>query len=139
MKAVAQMMSKRQKEEAKPFTTRALREVERLEKKKSYAYCLIKIVFPDRWALQAKFLPSDSIETIMRFVAEHLQEPVEGISLAEPPRRQALPPSSTLKDLGLVPAARLLLSSRAGEPQIRQSLKDGASSTQDAMQHIRRE
>ena len=131
--AVAQMVQKRQKQEATPFTTRAVREVERLERKKSYAYVLLRLVLPDRWALQAKFLPHETIADVRAFLEDKVA-PSERLCISEPPRG-AFEDARSLRELGLVPAARLFVTSPAGAPALAQRLRDGAGTREEARRH----
>eukprot|EP01114_Cavostelium_apophysatum_P014927 TRINITY_DN3979_c0_g1_i1.p1 TRINITY_DN3979_c0_g1~~TRINITY_DN3979_c0_g1_i1.p1 ORF type:complete len:460 (+),score=106.37 TRINITY_DN3979_c0_g1_i1:37-1380(+) len=63
------------KEEDDILKTKAMREKEKMKKMQTYTKATIRIRFPDKVMLQGEFLPTDTTETVMAFVAKSLVKP----------------------------------------------------------------
>ncbi|KAG5175506.1 hypothetical protein JKP88DRAFT_98163 [Tribonema minus] len=110
---VARQLAERKREEATPFQTRAMRELERLQKAKAYSHALIRVQLPDRSVVQAKFLPRETVGDVAAAVSAALRAGVSGacpFALYVTPPRRTLAADAVLADEGLVPAALLYLS-----------------------------
>jgi hypothetical protein len=99
----------RRHREEQGFTTKAMRDLEKLKKQKVYSHVQLRIQFPDGSALEAKFLPKETIEVVKGIVKESFLVPMDFDLYLAPPRRK-LNDSSTLEEEGLVPAAKVFLS-----------------------------
>lgn len=111
---LASQFSKREKErrqrEEKGFTTKAMRDLERLKKQKVYSHAQLRIQFSDGSALEAKFLPKEKIEAVKSVIKSALLIPDLDFDLYVAPPRRKLMGSSSLQAEGLVPAAKVFLS-----------------------------
>jgi len=110
MGAIRNQLAKSSRAANSGLTTRAVREVRRLSQKKVYAHTLLRLVFPDRYIVQAKFSPRETIADVIELI-QGMVEPLDGdatLVLSDPPRR-GLPTTDTLEALRLLPAARLVL------------------------------
>jgi hypothetical protein len=112
----------RQRQQEGGFTTKAMRDLEQMQKKKVYAYVQLIIQFPDGSSVRGKFLPKETIAAVQQVLKEHcfLQPPLVASNLAfdlyvTPPRTR-LDPQKSLQDLGLAPAAKIFLSWNISPP-----------------------
>jgi len=107
---------KRQEEERKKkeggFTTKAMRDLERMKKQKVYSHTQLRICFPDGCSLSARFLPSEKICTVKQLVQSAMTEAfqAEPFDLYITPPRMVLNDMRSLADEQLVPAAKLHVS-----------------------------
>lgn len=73
------MIYSREDMENQPLTTNASKELttssRTLSLLHSYKHTVIRVQFPDRLVLQAIFSPLDTIETVMEFVKQFLEQP----------------------------------------------------------------
>ena len=111
------MEEERKKREEGGFTTKAMRDLERIKKAKVYSHAQIRINFSDGTHLHAKFLPREKVSAI-RSVIESSFQPSIAQSLAfdlyvAPPRR-LLNDTKTLEEEELVPASKIHVSWKAG-------------------------
>lgn len=100
----------RKEREEGGFTTKAMRELQKMQNTKVYSHCKLRIQFPDGSALEGKFLPRETVEIVKQTVSECFT--VNGLDFdlyVAPPRRQ-LDISQTLQQEGLVPAAKVFVS-----------------------------
>ena len=102
-------LDRRQREE-QGFTTKAMRDVEKLKKQKVYSHAQIRVQFSDGSVLEAKFLPKETIAVIKAVVRESLLLSSFDFDLYVAPPRRKLNETSTLEEQGLVPAAKIFLS-----------------------------
>ena len=100
----------RRKRDEQGFTTRAMRDLEKLKKQKVYSHAQIRVQFSDGSALEAKFLPKEPISVIKAVVKDSLILPSLDFDLYVAPPRRKLSEMSTLEEEGLVPAAKIFLS-----------------------------
>jgi hypothetical protein len=100
----------RRKREDQGFTTKAMRAVEKLSKQKVYSHVQLRIQFSDGSALEAKFLPKETITTVKHVVKGSILLHDTDFDLYVAPPRRKLSELSTLEDEGLVPAAKIFLS-----------------------------
>ncbi|CAJ1947103.1 unnamed protein product [Cylindrotheca closterium] len=109
-----QKQQKRVQEEAnRGFTTKAMRDLEKIKKQKVYSHTLLAITFPDGCSCKGQFLPAETVNSVMESIRhEVLTEGFqsEGFELYITPPRTKLLPHQTLTDLDLVPAAKVFVS-----------------------------
>jgi hypothetical protein len=105
----------RKEREEGGFTTKAMRELQKMKHQKVYSHVKLRIQFPDACAIEAKFLPKETVETVKQVVQECLVSPHEFDLYVAPPRR-LLNESQTLQQEGLVPAAKCFVSWKGGGP-----------------------
>jgi len=108
------MEEERKKREEGGFTTKAMRDLEKLKKTKVYSHAQLRICFPDGTWLSAKFLPGEKISDVKdlvrsAFSSSELQSSLDFNLYVSPPR-YILPNQNTLREAGLVPAARVHVS-----------------------------
>ena len=110
-----QQHAKRLASEARGFTTKAMRDLEKLKKAKVYSHTQLAIHFPDGMSIRANFSTREKLHTVLQglrddvlFSTETL--PLPGFDLYQTPPRRVLEASKSLKDLGLVPAAKVYVS-----------------------------
>lgn len=110
-----QKQQKKQQEEAnRGFTTKAMRDLEKIKKQKVYSHSLLAITFPDGCICKGQFLPTETVQTVMESMQHDLllqQDPQSFDVYMTPPRTKLLP-HQTLQELGLVPAAKVYVSWR---------------------------
>ena len=111
------MEEERKKREEGGFTTKAMRDLERMKKAKVYSHAQIRVNFSDGTHLHAKFLPREKVSAI-RSVIQSAFQPSLAQSLdfdlyVAPPRR-LLNDDKSLEEEELVPAAKIHVSWRAG-------------------------
>lgn len=116
---LAQRMQRLEKErilrEEGGFTTKAMRELEKLKQAKVYSHAKLRIQFPDGSALEAKFLPKEILDVVKDLIGECLLVPLDFDLYVAPPRRK-LDFSKTLQEEGLVPAAKCFVSWKGASP-----------------------
>jgi UBX domain len=100
----------RRKREDQGFTTKAMRAVDKLSKQKVYSHVQLRIQFSDGSAIEAKFLPKETIMTVKDVIQESILLPNADFDLYVAPPRRKLSELSTLEEEGLVPAAKIFLS-----------------------------
>jgi len=115
------LMSKLKKQndnEEKGFTTKAMRDLEKLKKQKIYSHAQLRICFPDGSRIEAKFLPTETISVVKEQVrsafVEELRQSLDFELYISPPKR-TLDISKSLSDEGLVPAAKIFVSWKDGK------------------------
>ncbi|CAM9226366.1 unnamed protein product, partial [Discosporangium mesarthrocarpum] len=112
-KKVARQIAERKKQEDAPFQTRAMRELEQLQRSRAYKSTIIKVQFPDRVVVEATFSSREGVSDLLAVVDSCLQEGLQGqrkyVLYVSPPRT-VLKASSTLSEAGLVPAALVYVS-----------------------------
>ena len=130
--------AKKQMEQSKQqanagFTTKAMRDLAKLEKSKVYSHVILSIQFPDGTSLRGKFLPLETVARVQQVVLEccrddeiasegQKRDESAAESLLElyvtPPRRKLIP-TKTLSDEGLVPASKVYVSwKKQGTPKV---------------------
>ncbi|CAB9504229.1 Pfam:TUG [Seminavis robusta] len=105
-----QQAAQKQREQG-GFTTKSMRELERLKKQKVYSHTQIALQFSDGTIVQGKFLPKEKIQTVMTALQQDcFLEPSGGtMELYVTPPRKTLDPKATLDAEGLVPAAKVFV------------------------------
>jgi hypothetical protein len=97
------------------MTTKAMRDLEKIKKQKVYTHCSLTIQFSDGCKLTGKFLPKETIATVIAAVNKCLLgQQSRNFDLYVTPPRRLLPPKSTLTQEGLVPAAKIFVSWKDG-------------------------
>lgn len=102
------------------FTTKAMRDLEKIKKQKVYAHATLTIHFPDGCKVLGKFIPA----TTLKAVKDSIQSQVftQGISqlfdLYITPPRRILSDDKTLQQEGLVPAAKIFISWKGSPPPL---------------------
>jgi hypothetical protein len=116
---LAQRMQRLEKErilrEEGGFTTKAMRDLQKLKQAKVYSHAKLRIQFPDGSALEAKFLPKETLDVVKNLIDECLLVPLNFDLYVAPPRRK-LDFSKTLQEEGLVPAAKCFVSWKGASP-----------------------
>eukprot|EP00536_Pseudo-nitzschia_multiseries_P010098 jgi/Psemu1/288896/fgenesh1_pg.297_\ len=102
--------------EQRGFTTKAMRELERLRKTKVYSHTQLALAFPDAVVIKANFGTRETISAVLDGLCSQVLSPdvVSGASsssslleLYQTPPRTVLDPKKNMTELGLVPAARI--------------------------------
>ena len=106
----------RKEREEGGFTTKAMRDLAKMKQAKVYAYAKLRIQFPDGTALEAKFLPRETVDTVKQVVMESFCVSGLDFDLYVAPPRRKLGVSQTLQEEGLVPAAKCFVSWKGGGP-----------------------
>jgi hypothetical protein len=110
---IQKQQKQRQEDANRGFTTKAMRDLERLKKQKVYSHTLLAISFPDGCVCKGQFLPAETIQTVMESIQQGLlssDKRQERFELYMTPPRNKLLPHQTLQELGLVPAAKVYIS-----------------------------
>jgi hypothetical protein len=110
---IQKQQKQRQEDANRGFTTKAMRDLERLKKQKVYSHTLLAISFPDGCVCKGQFLPAETIRTVMESIQQDLlssDKRQEKFELYMTPPRNKLLPHQTLQELGLVPAAKVYIS-----------------------------
>ena len=117
-----QQAERKQREEG-GFTTKTMRELERLKKQKVYSHTQLALQFSDGTVLQGKFLPKEKISIVIEALKECLIEvpTTTSMELYVTPPKKTLDSKATLQDEGLVPAAKVFV--RMTLPSYRPFLK----------------
>jgi hypothetical protein len=97
------------------FTTKAMRDLQKLKRTKVYSHAKVRIQFSDGSALEAKFLPKETLDVVKNLIDECLLVPLEFDLYVAPPRRQ-LDFAKSLQEEGLVPAAKVFCSWKGATP-----------------------
>ncbi|KAF5304048.1 hypothetical protein FQA39_LY01833 [Lamprigera yunnana] len=94
-----------------PLQTAAVRNLLQSTKELSdlnkYKQAVIRVIFPNQTVLQGVFNAVDSINTILKFVREYLQDKSMSFYLYTTPPKNVLEPKSRLFEVGCVPNAIL--------------------------------
>jgi hypothetical protein len=117
------------------FTTKAMRDLAKLEKSKVYSHVVLSIQFPDGSSLRGKWLPLETVGTVEQVVLDccHKEGPWQNtihsndsdgnantassvLELYITPPRRRLDPHKTLQSEGLVPASKVYVSWKTGPP-----------------------
>ena len=123
---LAQQLQKQQTaaqlEAKRGFTTKAMRDLERLKKQKVYSHCQLAIEFPNGTVVKGNFLPKESVASVQQAIMTEVLV-VDGgggsssltacaalFDLYITPPRTLLKVGETLQGLGLVPAAKVYIS-----------------------------
>jgi len=137
---LAEKMKRQQEErfqrEQGGFTTKAMRDLEKMKKQKVYSHVTLTIQFPDGFKLLGQFLPSNTIQNVKEsmlacFLVDANRDDFD---LYITPPRRLLPPPSSLSKEGLAPAAKLFVSWKSATPPIAPYLRSqifAASSSSD--------
>ena len=111
--------------ENRGFTTKAMRDLEKLKKTRVYSHTQLAIHFPDGLSVRANFGTSETVRDVLEgldrsvlFSTETL--PLPPLELYQTPPRRVLGAGSprTLKELGLVPAAKVYASWKRPLPEV---------------------
>ena len=108
----------RLKEENRGFTTKAMRDLEKIKHQKVYSHVVLAIQFQDGCTIRGHFLPKDTLQTVKDELASSVFVDSSSSGASVPndyelyvtPPRTILDPNSTLQALGLVPASKIYVS-----------------------------
>ena len=105
-------VQERQRLQEGGFTTKAMRDLQKLAKQKVYTHTQLVIQFQDGCTVHAKFLPRETIQTVLQVIQGTLLQPNHSASmeLYVTPPKHVLQPTRTLQEEGLVPAAKIFCS-----------------------------
>lgn len=104
----------------------AEKEGEKLSLLSKYKTGILRIQFPDRHVVQGQFPPQTTIAEVVTWLSPLLSSPTTPCELYTAPPRTTLPPTSTLLDLSLFPAALIHFSSLVTVAVPVQHLSDSA-------------
>jgi len=109
------MNEERKKREEGGFTTKAMRDLERMKKAKLFTHAQLRICFPDGMSISANFYPNEKIQKVQKLISEQalLSKDLLFDLYVTPPRR-ILPLQKTLVEEDLLPAARVFVSWKKG-------------------------
>lgn len=96
------------------FTTKAMRDLERIKKQKVYSHTTLTIQFPDGSKLQGHFLQKAKIKDIVQSLQDDCLITKNDLDLYVTPPRRLL--TGTLQQEGLVPAAKVFVSWKTSVP-----------------------
>eukprot|EP00537_Pseudo-nitzschia_pungens_P008123 CAMPEP_0172358922 /NCGR_PEP_ID=MMETSP1060-20121228/3198_1 /TAXON_ID=37318 /ORGANISM="Pseudo-nitzschia pungens, Strain cf. cingulata" /LENGTH=513 /DNA_ID=CAMNT_0013080361 /DNA_START=226 /DNA_END=1767 /DNA_ORIENTATION=+ len=125
--------------EQRGFTTKAMRELERLRKTKVYSHTQLALAFPDAVVIKANFATRETISAVLDGLCSEVLSPdvlpasasasssSSLLELYQTPPRTVLDPSKNLTELGLVPAARIYVGWKR-KPLSSSSLSSSSSS-----------
>lgn len=120
----------KQLNEGSMLMTKEMREAEKEGEKLSllsrYKVGILRIQFPSRHVVQGKFPPQTTISEVITWLSPLLSNPSTPCELYTAPPRVILPPTSTLLDLQLYPAALVHFSSLVTKDPPAQHLSDQA-------------
>lgn len=90
-----------------PFKTRQMRQLETRQRMSRFPNLLIRLIFPDRVALQGVFQPDNTVRNVQRFVRASFRDPrnVRFHMFVVPPKTVLSELDKTLWSLGFAPAA----------------------------------
>lgn len=111
------MDDERRKREEGGFTTKAMRDLEKMKKTKVFSHAQLRVCFPDGFSVSGNFYPNETIEEVRNLLRERVltpSSPERAFDLYVTPPRRVLPPGSSVREEGLVPAARVFLSWKNG-------------------------
>jgi len=103
---------RKQREEG-GFTTKAMRDLQRLKKQKVYSHTQLRIQFSDGSAITAKFFPKEKVEVVYNVIKNTLLQNDFDFDLYVAPPRRKLDFTTTLEEEDLVPAAKIFVSWKA--------------------------
>jgi hypothetical protein len=110
----ARQQQERRSKENQGFTTKAMRDLELLKKRKVYSHAQLRIQFPDGTVLEAKFLPKERFSVVKKVLREEcFMDSSHDFDLYVSPPRRKLDEKKTLEAEGLVPASKVFLSWKA--------------------------
>jgi len=104
----------------------AQKEGEKLSLLSKYKTGVLRIQFPSRHVVQGQFPPNTTIAEVITWLSPLLSSPSTPCELYTAPPRTTLPPTSTLLDLSLFPAALVHFSSLVTKEGTVQYLSDSA-------------
>jgi len=105
-----QQEQQRQREHG-TLTTKAMRDLEQLKKKKVYSHVILTIQFADGCKLLGKFLPKETIQVVKQEIQQVcLDITSREFDLYVAPPRRLLDKKNSLQQEGLVPAAKIFVS-----------------------------
>jgi len=115
---IAQRMKKldeeRKQRENAGFTTKAMRDLEKLKKQKLYKHSQLRIFFPDGYSLCCNFKPHETISIVKEVITSTFVKSVTHLPdfdlYITPPRQVLKILNNTLLQEQLVPAARVFVS-----------------------------
>ena len=111
------------------FTTKSMRDLEKMKKQKVYSHVTLTIQFPDGSKLQGQFLPKTKMEAVCASLRQDcLIHPEQDLDLYLTPPRRLL--TGSLQEEGLVPAAKVFCSWKtvpAAGPFLRPELFSGTA------------
>jgi hypothetical protein len=112
-----QQATKRVEAENRGFTTKAMRDLEKMKKQKVYSHTVLAITFADGVVVKGTFKPREKLQAVMKELRDTVMMKGDNndsdgfdFELYQTPPRTLLKPTETLVDLGLVPAAKVHVS-----------------------------
>mmetsp|Transcript_13336 Transcript_13336/g.32608 ORF Transcript_13336/g.32608 Transcript_13336/m.32608 type:complete len:498 (+) Transcript_13336:106-1599(+) len=115
-----QQAAKRLEAENRGFTTKAMRDLEKIKKQKVYGHTVLAITFADGVVVKGAFKPREKIQAVINELHDNVLTSTSNedggggsivdFELYQTPPRTLCKASETLYDLGLVPAAKVHVS-----------------------------
>jgi len=100
---MADLKRQRQRLEERPLITSALRQAQEDRRRPEHTHCVIRVQFPDRLVLQARFKSTDTVADLMDFINKHTEP--DDYHLFTIPPKVILERAVSLLDAGVVPSA----------------------------------
>jgi len=112
MQRIQHQQEQSRKLENTGFTTKAMRDLEKMKKAKVYSHTNLRISFSNGHSLSCRFLPSETINVVKSIIIESLVDEYakEPFDLYVTPPRTVMQINHTLAEAQLVPAAKLHVS-----------------------------
>ncbi|XP_043209292.1 tether containing UBX domain for GLUT4-like [Amphibalanus amphitrite] len=109
----------------------ARRQADLLTRLSAHRHCVVRVQFPDRLVLQGVFLSTDTVQVVMDFTAQFLEDPAAKFTLFVTPPKTPLAPSARLFEVDCVPAALVHAAAAGGatvalSPSVRSRLSSPA-------------
>uniref|UniRef100_K3Y9S0 UBX domain-containing protein n=1 Tax=Setaria italica TaxID=4555 RepID=K3Y9S0_SETIT len=120
------LVSIRKAEKSKMLKTRKMREAELAAQRAKIAKAVMRVRFPDGYILEADFLPSDRIHSLVDLLMKVLARPDLPFYLyTVPPKKRILDTSQDFYTAGFVPGANVHFSYDLPEGSLADDLKSG--------------
>ncbi|XP_043209728.1 tether containing UBX domain for GLUT4-like [Amphibalanus amphitrite] len=109
----------------------ARRQADLLTRLSAHRHCVVRVQFPDRLVLQGVFLSTDTVQAVVDFTAQFLEDPAAKFTLFVTPPKTSLAPSARLFEVDCVPAALVHVAAAGGvtvalSPSVRSRLSSPA-------------
>ncbi|CAK1586163.1 unnamed protein product [Parnassius mnemosyne] len=95
------------------------------QKQNTYKNAVVRIQFPDHMILQGIFSPLQTIEEVMNFIKEYLQNPDKPFVIFTTPLKEPLDPKMTLLEAKFVPCVHMHFKwaeENSGEPYLKEEI-----------------
>ncbi|KAI1283159.1 Tether containing UBX domain for GLUT4 [Halotydeus destructor] len=108
----------------RPLETKSMREAKESRQAERYKKAVLRINFPsDGLVLQATFEPTETVQTVIDFVRQYIEDTELGFYIYVAPPKQVLKPADTLVSCSLVPAAMVHVGHLTNSPILKAEVK----------------